>query len=103
MIRGRQAQHACSFILTTAPGADQFVEEHDSLRSELRKALFQQLVLLMVIASGRMLGKTALLSADSRRVQLMAGDLLHIGAVDKQRSEEQTSEIHSLRQLVFRL
>src|ERR1039457_547001 len=38
----------------------------------------------MVIASGRMLGETALLSADSGRVQLMAGDLLHLGAVDDQ-------------------
>jgi hypothetical protein len=36
----------------------------------------------MVIASGSMLGKTALLSTDSGRVQLMAGDLLHIGLWD---------------------
>src|ERR1035441_3014567 len=38
----------------------------------------------MVIASGRMLGKTELLSADSGRGQLMAGDLLDVGAVDDQ-------------------
>src|ERR1700685_960748 len=38
----------------------------------------------MVIASRRMLGKTALLPADSGRVQLMTGDLLHLGAVDDQ-------------------
>src|ERR1035441_5385499 len=38
----------------------------------------------MVIASGKMLGKTALLSADSGRVQLMAGYLLDVGAVDDQ-------------------
>jgi hypothetical protein len=84
VVCGKQAQHACGFIFATAPGADQFVEEQDSLRSELRKTLFQQLVFLVVIAPGRMLGKTALLSADSRRVQFMAGDLLHVGAVDDQ-------------------
>src|SRR5689334_20775431 len=38
----------------------------------------------MVIASGRMLGKTALLSADFGRVQLMAGDLLDVWTVDDQ-------------------
>src|SRR6266568_6537544 len=84
MIRSKQAQHACRFIFATAPGADQFVEEQDSFRAELRKTLFQQFVFLMVIASGRMLGKNALLSTDSGRVQLMAGDLLHIWVVDDQ-------------------
>src|SRR5450755_1349877 len=38
----------------------------------------------MVIASGSMIGKTALLSTDSGWVQLVAGDLLHVGAVDDQ-------------------
>jgi hypothetical protein len=31
-----------------------------------------------------MFGESALLSIDSGRVQLMAGDLLHVGAVDDQ-------------------
>src|SRR5579863_7373691 len=38
----------------------------------------------MVIASGGMLGKTALLAADSGSVQLMPSDLLDVGAVDDQ-------------------
>jgi hypothetical protein len=38
----------------------------------------------MGIASGGMLGKTVFLSTDSGRVQRMAGDLLHVGAVDDQ-------------------
>ena len=41
MICGEQAQHACRFIFATASGADQFVEEQDAFRSELRKPLFQ--------------------------------------------------------------
>ena len=84
MVYGKQAQHAPGFLFAAASGADQFVEEQDSLRPELRETLFQQLVFLMVIASRRMLGKTALLPTDSGRVQLMTGDLLHLGAVDDQ-------------------
>src|SRR5215475_4127031 len=38
----------------------------------------------MVIASGRMLVKTSLLSADYGKVQRMAGDLPDVGAVDDQ-------------------
>jgi hypothetical protein len=41
MIGDQQAQHASGFIFAAAPGADQFVEEQDSLRSELRETLFQ--------------------------------------------------------------
>ena len=41
VIRGKQAQHACGFVFATTPGADQFVEEQDSLRAELRETLFQ--------------------------------------------------------------
>jgi len=35
-----------------------------------------------MIASGRMLGKTVFLSGGSGRVQLVAGDLPHVGAVN---------------------
>jgi hypothetical protein len=80
MIYGKQAQHAPGFIFTTAPGADQFAEKQDSLRAELRETLFQQLVFLMAIASGRMLGKMALLPADSGRVQRELSVSLHDGA-----------------------
>ena len=80
----QQAQHARAFIFATAPGAHQFVEEQNAFRSELRKTLFQQLVFLMMIASGRMLGQAALLSRGAGRVQLMAGDLFHVRAVDDQ-------------------
>jgi len=55
LVYGKQAQHAPGFLFAAASGADQFVEEQDSLRPELRETLFQQLVFLMVIASGSML------------------------------------------------
>jgi hypothetical protein len=41
VVYGKQAQNAHGFIFTMAPGADQFGQEQDSLRSELRKPLFQ--------------------------------------------------------------
>ncbi len=41
VVCGKQAQHAPGFLFTAAPGADQFVEEQDSLRPELRKPRFQ--------------------------------------------------------------
>src|ERR1017187_4414969 len=39
---------------------------------------------MTVIASGSMFGKTMFLSGSPGGVQLMAGDLLHVGAVDDQ-------------------
>src|SRR5450631_2084540 len=46
--------------------------------------LFQQPILLMVIASGRMFRAAAFVSGGSGRVQIMARDLLHVGSVDNE-------------------
>jgi len=48
MIRGQQAQHACGLHLCHEPGTGKFVKDGPNSA----KKLFQQLIFLMVIASG---------------------------------------------------
>ena len=63
---------------------EQLFEKQNSFRPELREALFQQLILMLMIAAGRMLGTTALLSGGSGRIQIMTRNLLYVGAVDNE-------------------
>ena len=84
MIRSQQAQHPCRFLFAIAPGSHQLLEKDNPCRPELGEPLFQQFVFLMVIPAGGVLRQAALLSTGSRSVQFMAGDLLHVRAVDDQ-------------------
>ena len=83
-IHSQQTQHARGFVLAVTPGAQQFVEEANSLGSELGKPLLEQLAFLQMIASGGMRGQTALLCGDSQGIQLMSGNLLHVRAVNNE-------------------
>ena len=68
MVGGQQSQHACGLVLPAAARAHQFLQEQKSICSELGEALLQQLVFLLMIASGGMLWQRVLLARDSRRV-----------------------------------
>src|SRR5579884_579606 len=83
-INGQQTEYAPGFVFAVAPGAQQFVEEANSVGPELGETLLQQLAFVQVIASRSVRRQAVTLSTDSGGKQLMPGDLLYVRAVDDQ-------------------
>ncbi|HYW86078.1 MAG TPA: hypothetical protein VFB30_22705, partial [Spirochaetia bacterium] len=83
-ICGEEAQNPKGFILSTASGLYDPIQEPDGFGSQFGEALFQELILVVGIASRGMLRQAVLLSGGSGRVEFMAGDLRQVRAVNDQ-------------------
>ena len=84
VIGGEECQDSPRLVSAIAARTNQFFQKHCAIPTQLGEAFLQPLVLLLLIASRGVLRQCMFLARDSRRVERVPCDLIHIGCVDDQ-------------------